>query len=384
MDWLLLAIIGQVCGVLSGFLGIGGGIVLVPLLVTLGYTPIHATATSSLVVAITAMSGSLQNWRMGYFSFKRVLFLGLPALVSAQLGVYLASRIDSHTLLTGFGFLLLVNLYLVEFRKRLTIGMQRQQRSPKLKTVISTINESREHIVLAGLLTIANGAIVLVQLILFGRPIEAVFQTSLGIIINPITLIAFGTLLLLIVYVFESLEVLYLAKELQTSTNSNKQVQQQPQRFNAVIARIITGGIAGILTGLFGIGGGAILVPLQILLLNESLKVAIQTSLGVIILTAISAGIGHTLSGNVLFVQGIILGGGGLLGAQISTRYLPAIPEKVVSLAFRAMLISLSVYMAFLVYGMNWSTPHTDPILDISILSRLSLESIRLLISVQK
>lgn len=358
MNWLLLALIGLVCGVLSGFLGIGGGTVLVPLLVTLGYTPVHATATSSLVVAITALSGSVQNWRMGYFSVKRVLFLGLPALVSAQFGVYLASKIDSHTLLTAFGFLLLVNIYLVEFRQRLTAGMQRgQKRTSKFKTVISTINESRNHILLAGLLTIANGAIIWVQLILFGRPIEAVFQTSLGVIINPVMLVAFGTLLLLIVYVFESLEILYLAKELQTSTNSNKQVRSQPPKFNTVVARIITGGIAGILTGLFGIGGGAILVPLQILLLNESLKVAIQTSLGVIILTAISACIGHTLSGNVLFAEGIILGGGGLLGAQFSTRYLPTIPEKVVSLAFRGMLICLSVYMAFLVYGMNWSTP---------------------------
>ncbi len=357
MNWLLLALIGLVCGVLSGFLGIGGGTVLVPLLVTLGYTPIHATATSSLVVAITALSGSVQNWRMGYFSVKRVLFLGLPALVTAQLGVYLASRIDSHTLLTAFGFLLLVNIYLVEFRQRLTAGMQRQKRTSKFKTVISTINESREHILLAGSLTIANGAIIWVQLILFNRPIEAVFQTSLGVIINPVMLVAFGTLLLLIVYIFESLEILYLAKELLTSINSKKQVRSQLPKFNTVVARIITGGIAGILTGLFGIGGGAILVPLQILLLNESLKVAIQTSLGVIILTAISACIGHTLNGNVLFAQGIILGGGGLLGAQFSTRYLPAVPEKVVSLAFRAMLICLSVYMAFLVYGMNLSTP---------------------------
>lgn len=357
MDWLLLALIGLICGIISGFLGIGGGTVLVPLLVTLGYSPINATATSSLVVAITALSGSVQNWRMGYFSAKRVLFLGLPALVSVQLGVYLASRIDSETLLTAFGFLLLVNIYLVEFRQRLTVGMQRQKRSPSLKTIISTINESREHIVLAGSLTIANGAIVWVQLILFDRPIEVVFQTSLGVMINPVTLIAFGTLLLLIVYIFESLEILYFAKQLQTSTNSNKQVQQ-PQRFNIVFANIITGGIAGILTGLFGIGGGAILVPLQILLLNESLKVAIQTSLGVIILTALSACIGHTLNGNVLFVQGLILGGGGLIGAQFSTRYLPTIPEKVVSRAFRAMLICLSIYMAFLVLGLNRSTPN--------------------------
>lgn len=358
MYWLLLlATLGQICGVLAGFLGIGGGTVLVPLLVTLGYTPVHATATSSLVVAITALSGSVQNWRMGYFNVKRVLLLALPALVTAQLGVYMASRIDDRTLLTAFGFLLLLNIYLVEFRKRLTLGIQREQkRSQKLKTVISTINESREHLILAGSLTIANGGIILAQFVIFGRSIEAVFQTSLGAIVNPITLIALGTLLLIIVYVFESLELLYLTRELNHPINGKAQEKQQLSMFNSVIARIITGGIAGILTGLFGIGGGAILVPLQILLLDESLKTAIRTSLGVIIITAIAACIGHTLNGNVLYVDGTILGVGGLVGAQVSTRYLPIVPERVVSLAFRSMLILLSIYMAFLVYSIRLPT----------------------------
>ena len=163
---------------------------------------------------------------------------------------------------------------------------------------------------------------------IFGRSIETVFQTSLGIIINPIVLIGLGTLLLIIVYVFESLELLYLAREL-NSSSGKEQEKQHFSVFNLVAARIITGGIAGILTGLFGIGGGAILVPLQILLLDESLKEAIRTSLGVIIITAIAACIGHTLNGNVLFVDGTILGVGGLIGAQVSTRYLPTIPEKV-------------------------------------------------------
>lgn len=251
-NWLFLAVGGLFSGILAGFLGIGGGTVLVPLLVTLGYTPVQAVATSSLAIVITAISGSVQNWRMGYFNLKRVVFLGFPALATAQIGVYLADRIASHILLIAFGILLLVNIYLVELRKRLTTGEQ----------------------------------------------------------------------------------------------------STQQQRFNPVLARITTGGAAGILAGLFGVGGGVIMVPLQILLLGEPIKVAIQTSLGVIVITAISAAIGHAVIGNVLFVEGIILGSGGLLGAQISTRYLPKLPDRVVSLAFRTLLAILSVY----IFWQAWQT----------------------------
>lgn len=241
----ILAAGGLFSGVLAGFLGIGGGTILVPLLVGLGYTPVKAIATSSLAILITSISGSVQNWRMGYFNAKRVIYLGLPALITAQIGVYLAERFLPYLLLTAFGLLLLLNIYLVELRKQLT----------------------------------------------------------------------------------------------------TRNTTPQAHNFNPLIAIIFTGSAAGILAGLFGVGGGVIMVPLQILLLEETIKVAIQTSLGVIVITAISACVGHTLNGNVLFTEGILLGIGGFLGAQISTRMLPKLPDEVVSIAFRTMLGILSIYI---------------------------------------
>ena len=92
-DILVLAIGGLVSGVMAGLLGIGGGVILVPLLVSLGNEPIKATATSSLAIVITSVSGSIQNWRMGYFNLKKILYLGIPALITAQLGVFLAIKI---------------------------------------------------------------------------------------------------------------------------------------------------------------------------------------------------------------------------------------------------------------------------------------------------
>ena len=62
-------------------------------------------------------------------------------------------------------------------------------------------------------------------------------------------------------------------------------------------------------------------------------------------ITAISASLGHALRGNTLLLEGLILGFGGLLGAQISTRFLPKLPDRLVSIAFRVLLAMLSIYM---------------------------------------
>ncbi len=245
-NWLIICGSGLLSGILAGFFGIGGGIVLVPLLVALGHEPIQAVATSALAIALTAISGTVQNWRMGYINPQNILYIGVPALISAQLGVYLSEHFPPTLLLFSFGLLLVANIYLVEFRKRV------------------------------------------------------------------------------------------VARQMQ---------EVQEQNYNPVVARIVTGGGAGILAGLFGVGGGVIMVPLQIILLGEPIKAAIQTSLGVIVITAISACLGHAWNGNVLFVEGLLLGTGGLMGAQISTRFLPKLPNSVVSFAFRILLVVLAIYI---------------------------------------
>ena len=114
--------------------------------------------------------------------------------------------------------------------------------------------------------------------------------------------------------------------------------------FNPTLARIITGGIAGFLAGLLGIGGGAIMVPLQMLLLNEDIKVAVRTSLGVIVAATISSCILHIAKGNVLFVPGLILGLSGMLGSQLGTRMLPKLSNSLVSKMFILFLGTMSLF----------------------------------------
>ncbi len=119
-ELLILVASGLFAGILAGFLGIGGGTVLVPLLVALKYAPVQAVATSGLSIVITAISGSIQNWRMGYLSLSQVAGIGFPAVITAQIGAYLAGIFPPYLLLLTFGLLLWLNIYLIEVRKRLT------------------------------------------------------------------------------------------------------------------------------------------------------------------------------------------------------------------------------------------------------------------------
>ncbi|MDJ0635072.1 MAG: sulfite exporter TauE/SafE family protein [Xenococcaceae cyanobacterium MO_188.B29] len=102
---------------------------------------------------------------------------------------------------------------------------------------------------------------------------------------------------------------------------------------------------AGILSGVFGVGGGIIMVPLQRAFLGESLKASITTSLGAIVLIS---GVGvtqHALAGNVLWLPGLLLGVGSLIGGQLGARLLPKLPEIWVQYLFTGLLISLAIYM---------------------------------------
>lgn len=95
------------------------------------------------------------------------------------------------------------------------------------------------------------------------------------------------------------------------------------------------------------------MVPLQMLFLGETIKAAVRTSLGAIVAIAVSGLTQHAWNGNVLWIPGLCLGLGGILGAQFGTRLLPRLPDRTVNLLFRAFLIGLAAYMA--VRGLkNW------------------------------
>jgi len=105
-----LAAIGVVGGVLSGLLGVGGGVVMVPLLVLwAGYAQRDAHAASLGAIVPISVAGILTFGIAGEVHWLDALALAVGAVGGAFVGTGILARIDERALKIVFGsFLLLV------------------------------------------------------------------------------------------------------------------------------------------------------------------------------------------------------------------------------------------------------------------------------------
>ncbi|HEY0345191.1 MAG TPA: sulfite exporter TauE/SafE family protein [Solirubrobacteraceae bacterium] len=103
------------------------------------------------------------------------------------------------------------------------------------------------------------------------------------------------------------------------------------------------GTLAGLFSGLFGVGGGAIIVPLLVLWLGFDERAATGTSLAAIVVIAAVATAVHGAYGNVHLREGVLVGvpavGGVLIGTELQRR----ISTRAISLVFSAMLVVVAV-----------------------------------------
>jgi len=114
----------------------------------------------------------------------------------------------------------------------------------------------------------------------------------------------------------------------------------------------IVGGVtAGFFGGLFGVGGGLVLIPLLTATLHFTQHEAHATSLAVIVFTAIAAGTVYALHGNVSWSTGIIAGVASMLTAPLGARL-------VYKLSSRALRRAFAVFMLLLALRLLWQPPH--------------------------
>ncbi|MFH1905566.1 MAG: sulfite exporter TauE/SafE family protein [bacterium] len=101
----------------------------------------------------------------------------------------------------------------------------------------------------------------------------------------------------------------------------------------------LAGIFAGIGSGLLGMGGGAILVPVLLFIFRLSIKEAIGTSLCIIVLTAISAIIVHWKEKQVNLKLAIVMALSGVIGAQLGSYLNKIIPDNIIKLIFTVVVI---------------------------------------------
>lgn len=106
-----------------------------------------------------------------------------------------------------------------------------------------------------------------------------------------------------------------------------------------IIRDVAIGLLVGFTSGLFGIGGGIILVPLLVLLVKVNQKNAQATSLVVVALSAVAGAITYSVAGSVNWISVPFIVSGGLLGTWIATSVVKKTQDRWLKLAFGILLI---------------------------------------------
>lgn len=105
---LFLICIGLLAGFLSGILGIGGGVVMVPLLILVGFTQHQAQGTSlaAMIPPVTLLA-VLQYSKAGHVDWKMALVISATFIIGGLFGSKLAVAINEQLLKRIFGGLML-------------------------------------------------------------------------------------------------------------------------------------------------------------------------------------------------------------------------------------------------------------------------------------
>jgi uncharacterized membrane protein YfcA len=104
-----LVLIGLAAGFFSALFGVGGGIVIVPLLVLVAaFAPREATGTSLAAIGVIALVGAIAYGVRGEVHLGYAALVGFPAAAGAVAGAVLQQRLPVRALALGFAALLVV------------------------------------------------------------------------------------------------------------------------------------------------------------------------------------------------------------------------------------------------------------------------------------
>jgi uncharacterized protein len=108
------------------------------------------------------------------------------------------------------------------------------------------------------------------------------------------------------------------------------------------------GTLAGIFSGLFGVGGGTVIVPLLIFWFGFGERLATGTSLAAIVIIGLLGAVAQGgLYGNVHVDTGLLLAIPAVAGVIVGTAIQQRISQRAVSLLFAALLIAIAISLVF-------------------------------------
>src|SRR5882672_9885202 len=113
---------------------------------------------------------------------------------------------------------------------------------------------------------------------------------------------------------------------------------------HATLKLAAIGTLAGVFSGLFGVGGGTVIVPLLIFWFGYGERLATGTSLAAIVLIGMLGALaGGGLYGNVHVVTGLLLAIPAVVGVVLGTAIQQRIPQRAVSYLFAVLLVAVAI-----------------------------------------
>ena len=260
--------IGGLTGVLSGLLGVGGGVVMIPLLNAAGFPMREAAGLSLLYVAFTAVSGTLSHIRLGTVDPLLGLILLSGATPMAPVGSHYATILPNQILEIVFAFVIMVTVAAY-------LGWGRSARAVSERLSQGADFPRRRYVLLR--------------------------RRRVG------------------------------NEELIFTVNS--------------LSGLAVGACIGFVSGLLGVGGGWLLVPLLVLLMRTPLRIAVGTSLFGILAPAMVGAASHWRFGNLDLTASIPLILSGVVGAQLGALLIVRISRAWRDRLLMVLLVVASAYM---------------------------------------
>lgn len=303
------ALAGVFVGVMSGLLGVGGGTIMVPIFrLAFGMSPLASTATSLFAIIPTSISGVVAHTRAKTCVPKLGLALGVGGAVMSPLGVWLAS--------VSPGWLVICVAAVVIGFSAFKMFKKAVKCAPAPRAGQAGGNTQAA----AGASNVASAS----------SSAESAQPASSS------------------------------AAASQTAcagAASSRSITPKPVPDQPVLSRkqylqgACIGLIAGLASGYVGVGGGFIMVPLMLAILDIPMSLASGTSLIAIMILAIPGVIEQGLLGNIDYLAGIAIVVGSIPGALVGARLVRVVPERQLRFIFGGFLLVAAVTLMLNEFG---------------------------------
>ncbi|MDD8020920.1 MAG: sulfite exporter TauE/SafE family protein [Acidobacteriota bacterium] len=313
MNSILIISIGILAGIFSGLFGIGGGIVMVPAMVMLANFPlIKATGTSLAAILLpVGIFGVIAYYRAKLIDIRGSILIAVGLAMSVMVGAWLAHALPATIVQKLYAlFCLYVSWTFVKpvnkFRKYFGQKKRGQQKAEEASAISASVrgkvaDESKASEVSPGL-----SEALLVASVANGDGAQAAVKAT-----SEVTVRAGGS---------------GGSDGSAGASAAAAAIASEPPCLKPhFLALVGVGLIAGVMSGMFGIGGGNVIVPFLILFLRYPVKRAIATSLGALLAPVGLPGVIYyykagTLDLRVAGLLAIGLVAGTVVGARLNIR----------------------------------------------------------------